>query len=307
MNSKVILIIVILLLGFTLGLDGCINVYPSSPQGISTPASNPQSTPTSADSQGISSQVTPTPAVVPTATPTMPTVPVVPPDVVSIWKSAPASESLTTYAVGKVVLKPNKYGAPSVSSSSSGDMNVSYYATSEGAAQTSSSFYLEDGQWIDVIVTSINIPIYFQNNKSGGISFNCMCQDTPIKPLGLTAIPTTYHHPYSEKTLYENEATGTYIGSVNKYKATLFSTAARMFAWGGAGEYACEFTNFNSQKTANIQYRVYKLGTTPAWGNTYANQILAPWLSQLRGLQASGTISKDEYDSVISQWLEQLK
>jgi hypothetical protein len=312
LNARVIVIIVILLLSFTLGLGSCINVYPSSPQEVTTPTTNPQTTPTPADNQGINPQVTPAPTVAATATPTMPDVPAIPSDVLAIWKSEPASESLTPYTAGDVLLKLNTHGNPVVSSSGSGNMGVSYYAISEGADQTTSKFYLEEGQWIDIIVSSVDVPIYFQNNKPGGVSFDTMGWD-PVsgyqlpKVLGLTAIPNAFHHPYSEKTLYENEATGTYVGSTSGHEATLFSTAARIFAPGGAGNYAFVFTNFNSQKGADIQYRVYKLGVTLSWGDTYANAILAPWLRELRSLQTSGTISKDEYDSAISQWLEQLK
>jgi len=244
----------------------------------------------------------------------------------AIWNSPPVSEVLSQISpgewpvtissvlpppisAGNVTLKPNLVkNKLTESSSGNGDLEVSFYGFSEGADQMSTKFYLEEGQWMYVVVSS-GVPINFQTTKPGGVSFNShgwvqVSGYEMGKELGLVDIPSVSHHPYSEKVIYENRTTS-YVGSF--YKTTLFSTAALIFAWGGAGDYAFEFTNFNSQKGANIQYRVYKLGATPAWGNTYANTMLAPWLNELKRLRASGIISEDEYNKAIGQWLEQFK
>jgi hypothetical protein len=101
--------------------------------------------------------------------------PEVPQEVLSLWKSEPASVASPADIQDKITLKPN---TASSSAQVSGDISLSVIPA--GTWQDSASFYLKEGQWVDVIVSSLDIPIYFNWEEPGAISItaNCWVEDS---------------------------------------------------------------------------------------------------------------------------------
>jgi hypothetical protein len=90
-------------------------------------------------------------------------------------------------------------------------------------------------------------------------------------------------------------------------KGTIFTTAARIFAWKGATDYWFVFYNFNRQKKADITCLVYKLGITLGWGESFWDTKMQPWLNDLYYMLVAGKISQEEYDQAEAKWLEQFR
>lgn len=293
-----ILTLTLIILPLT-GMLACVELPPAPVPAPTTPA--PEPTPIVVPPEPAPIVVPPEPApvapiVVPTPEPepsTIPPPPDIPQEVLSIWKSEPVSEAYPSAVSGKVSLKPNKAEWDS-------DEVFSVIATA-GSSKDSSSFSLEEGLWIDVIVSSIKTQVYFGIEKPGEAYFeiNHRFPDGGRGSWDCNGIPReSVFAPLFGKCLYENRVTDTDEGRV-------FTTAARLFTWEGAGNYCLHFTNYSSQEGCEITYRVYKGGITPDWGDVYRETNLQPWLKDLYYLLVSGKITQEEYDEAESQWLEQ--
>jgi len=284
--NKLAVILLSIILSILVGLGGCVTIVPPAE---TAPARDevPQSyTPTS-----------------------MPVPPEVPRKVISIWKSEPASLASTADIQDKITLIPNTAGGDTQVSE-----NLSLGVIPAGTWQDSTSFYLEEGQWVDVIVSSLDIPIYFNWEEPGAVSLDASCWTWyEGKKVGTTILSQMLQpvgqppsrdmgvfDPFQGKPLYENFATSTEEG-------TVFTTAGRVFASEGATEYWFTFTNWNNQKNADITCSVYMLDVTPGWGKSMLDTKLQPWLNELYYLLVSGEITEEEYDKAESGWLEQFK
>ena len=297
--NKVAIIIISLILAMAVGLGGCITINPPAPALTPTPTPMPTPVPTP----------TPTPTPVPTPIPTpTPTPPEVPREVVSIWKSEPASLASPADIQDKITLKPN-----TASGSTQASEDISLSVIPAGTWQDSASFYLEEGQWVDVIVSSLDIPVYFNWEEPGAVSLTAGCwaeyEGNKVRsgfPKMAQAVgeppsrDTGVFGPFEGKPLYENLVTST-------EKGTIFTTAARIFAWHGATDYWFVFYNWNCQKEADITCHVYKLSATPGWGHSFWDAKMQPWLNELYYMLVSGEITEEEYDEAESRWLEQFK
>jgi hypothetical protein len=295
MNWKRVVVILSVMLVLMLGLSSCTGIYPPPQQPATTPAPNPQTTPAA------------TPSVTRATNPVLPVPPEVPPEVLSIWKSAPASEALPAYTSGEVTIQPN---TASSKESRSGDL--SYEVIS---AQDSTKIYLKEGQWVDILVSSIDVPIYFlemtkvagmvgEAEKSEAAEFGVVRvvrETIPLESMELIQDPGGLA-PFYCRLLYQNRTT-------RADKSTIFMTAARIFTFGGAGVYYFEFFNFSQQKGCKITYRAYIVGITPGWGldSDYYKTKYLPWTSNVYSMVNSGAISQQECDKALSQWLEQFK
>lgn len=216
----------------------------------------------------------------PTATPTVP--PTAPADVLSVWKSPPSPQGFPPILLGEVTLA--EYGR-------------------EDSSSETEPFFLQNGQWIDVIVKSENTSVIFLERQPGFTSFGVSFE---YSDGGYSPDQEDLEHwggnPFLGRILYEQQRTETDTG-------TVYSTAVRLFA---EGEYKdgnwlgcqCAFTfeNFNPNKSVSISYEIYELAVTPLWGlffeETYGNTVLAPWLRQ------HGS-SESEWEQMYRLWLEQ--
>ena len=236
--------------------------------------------------------------------------PKAPQEVTSIWKSEPASVAFPPDIKDRFTLEPN-----TASGSTEVSEGLSISVIPRGTFQDSTSFDLEEGQWVDVIVFSLDIPVYFNWQEPRAISLKAECRPAywsdEKRKIGRSGFPITLQivgeppsremsvfGPLSGKPLYENLVTSTEEG-------TIFITAARIFAWEGAGEYWFVSYNWNRQKAADVTCCVYKLSTTPGWGESFCDAKLQPWLNELYRMKVSGEISEEEYDRAESQWLGQ--
>jgi len=274
-STRFIPIILSLILVMVVSLSGCITVNPPA-------ASSPSST------------SEPSPAV--TSTSSIPTPPDIPQEVMAIWKAPPVSEASTPDLSGKFVLQTSKGGGETVQEGPGVSIQVRHAVTQE-----TTKFYLQDGQWIDIIASS-NVPVYFSNEMPDYVGFCLDYQDAagaevPIYNSSTWAAEVT---PFYFRLLYENRSTST-------QGATIFTTAVRMFACGGPGDYHFSFSNVSTQKVAEITYRIYKLGITPGWGQPFIDGKLKPWFDELYRLFANGTISEAERERATNEWVKQFE
>lgn len=263
----------VLIISPLVGLVGCAEdvLFPPFPPSI-----QPEPEPTSAVPASESSI-------------SIPLAPDIPEGVLSIWKSEPVSETYSPDVSGKVSLKPNKAEWDS-------DEVFSIIATA-GSSKDSSSFYLEEGQWVDVVVSSSDLFIYYLSEEAGAISLGSgYWAEYEGKQVRSTYGDMGIFTPFYHKVLYENID-----------KGLLFTSSVRLFAWSGIGDYFLTFTNFSSEEACEITYRIYKGGITPGWGEYYKETELQPWLLKLGNMWLSGEITKEEYDEAESQWLEQFE
>lgn len=271
--NKVTIIVVSLILALVLGLGGCIPVNPPAAPATESPV--------------------PPPVRVTTGVPP----PEVPQEVLLLWKSEPASKGSTADVEDKITLQPNlATGTKEVSE------DISLGVIPKGSWQNSTSFYLKEGQWVDVIVSSLDVPVYYLTEEPGAASLKVArwAEYEGKKVRSMFGQDMGPFSPFYGKLLYQNRV-------ANTEKGTIFTTAARVFAWGGPGEYWFIFYNFSRQKEAQITCHVYKLGTTPGWGEEYKNTQLQPWLNELYYMLVSGTLTEEEYDRAESQWLKQFE
>jgi hypothetical protein len=283
MNRKTIGLMLSLVLLLVVSTTGCITTNPSS---IMQPTTEPP--------------VKENEVVSPPEGVSIPPLPEVTPEILSVWKAEPPSETYLPDMSGEIELQPNKAGEKNGEVNKEG-VTMKVIAT-EGSHQDSEVFYLGEGQWIDIVVSSIDVPVYYLIEKPDAMTFQTVywaeiegkrVRSTHSANMGIFA-------PFYGKLLYENRISRT-------DKGTMFTTASRVFAWGGAGDYCISFMNFSTQKSCQIIYRIYKDGTTPDWGHSYEDEKLQPWLDKLYQLHTSGKISQAQYDEAESQWLEQFK
>ncbi len=169
--------------------------------------------------------------------------------------------------------------------------------------------YTEDSGWVTICSRAIDVKHIVSSNegrkpeivlspienkvRTGFPQIAQKVGEPPSRDKGVSG-------PFQGKPLYENLVT-------NTEKGTIFTTAARILAWNGASEYWFTFYNWNRQKVADITCRVYKLGATPGWGNSFWDAKMQPWLNERYYMLVSGEISQEEYDRAESRWLEQFK
>ena len=229
----------------------------------------------------------------PAATPA----PEVPQEVLLIWKLEPPTGAYPPNVVGEVTLLPNLASGELVEG---GAISYGVVATA-GSSADSMFFHLSEGEWIDVIISSLDTEVYF-GAEVPGQAYSEICYDmsTPevIGSSSWNWKDISPAAPLYGKLLYENRITQT-----NQGKA--FTTAVRLFAWEGEGDYFLSFINFSSEKGCEIAYRIYQVGTTLGWGRPYREAKLQPWLNELYQLAISGKISHEEYYRTEAKWLEQ--
>jgi len=218
------------------------------------------------------------------ATSPPPAPPAVPADVISVWNSPPSPRGLPPIVSEDIVL--TRYGEP--------------YSSHEV-----DSFFLPNYEWIDVVVKSKNMLVFFSDKEPGTVSFSVdfVYDDSSFGPDAedVGYYPGGQASPFVGKLLYVNEETRTSDGVV-------YSTAVRLFAEGGrtgnawvGSDCYLSFYNYDPYKQAEVSYEVYELDTTPEWGmlleGDYYNAILIPWLE--------GAPSESEAGAMWNQWLEQ--
>ena len=233
-------------------------------------------------------------AIIIACSPSQPVVsppPPAPVEVLSVWKSPPSPQGFPPFISQDFVL--GKYG-------------------SEGNYLTTQEFFLQNGQWIDVILRAKNIPVRFYDEKPGEVCFRVgfLYSDSSfgldLEDVG--GYPGQDPNPFIGKILYAWQETRT--GS-----DTIYSIAIRLFAEGECrdgnwlGSHChLHFTNFNIHKTAEISYEVYKLATTPKWGilyGEYYKNVLLPWFTR-QGV-VDPTYSSPKVDQMWKEWLEQFR
>ncbi len=286
-----------LLMVLTLCFQGCI--VPGNPPSTASPSS---STPAFTEAQSTPYKWSPSP-------------PKIPQEVLSIWNLQPPSDDSLADLEGEISLKPN----PDIAEAevtNAGDMSYSVVHT---PWQDTPNFQLESNQWVDVIISSLNVPIYFPE-QGEGVSFQLQrIYEEPGKqgrqPIGGQTVAQTDANENEQfnsiafavstgKRLYENRVT-------NSQEGILFTSAYRLFVGAGSEEftdadYIIHFTNYNHQQGAEINYRLYRLGVTSSWGESYWTTQLQPWLNRLYEMYISGKISQEEYTEAENEWLRQL-
>jgi hypothetical protein len=211
------------------------------------------------------------------------TPPIAPAEVLSVWKSPPSPQSYPPILLGEVTLA--EYGM-------------------EHSTSNTELFFLQNGQWIDVIVKSEDELVMFLRREPGYASFGVAFQYSGggYSP-DLEDLESFGVNPFLGRMLYE-QRTETDTGIV-------YTTAVRLFAEGGyengnwlGCECALGFENFNPNESVSISYEIYELAVTPGWGAhldvTYRNTVLVPWIRQ----HAS---SESESEQMYKRWLEQFK
>ncbi|GAI79425.1 unnamed protein product, partial [marine sediment metagenome] len=155
MNKIAILSII---LAMAVGLGGCTTINPpASPTTESAPAETAPAT-------GVAP---------PTTATTIPAPPEVPQEVLLIWKSA-APSGVTPNLSGELILEPNK-AKPS-------GQTFEVISTA-GSNKDSEVFYLDKGQWADILVSCSDMPIYYLSEESGAAHLVvCHWATQPDKP-----------------------------------------------------------------------------------------------------------------------------
>jgi hypothetical protein len=218
--------------------------------------------------------------------PTSTSAPAAPEDVLSIWHSPSSPQGYPLAMAGEVHL--GKSGSP------------------DSALETD-SLSVQNRQWLDIVVKSRNIRLFFYLGEPGAVRFEVVqrhseySQDKPTLEslVNPRFNPTTGRILYGQPVLQETE-----MG-----EDTIYSVAIRLFAEGlrdstdVSSKYIIRFINSNVTEEADISYEVYKLNTTPDWGYTYYDDILAPWMMQ----QLGGAYSESKWEQLYEEWYEQFK
>jgi len=212
--------------------------------------------------------------------------PAAPEDVLSIWHSPPSPQGYPPAMSGEVHL--GKSGSP------------------DSELETD-SLLVQNRQWLDIVVKSRNIRLFFYLREPGAVRFEVVqsyseySQDKPT----LESLVNPRFNPTAGRILYGQPVPEeTEIG-----EDTIYSVAIRLFAEGLRNstsvdsKYTIRFINSNATEEADISYEVYKLNTTPDWGYTYYDDILGPWMMQ----QLGGAYSESEWERLYEEWYEQFE
>jgi len=212
--------------------------------------------------------------------------PAAPEDVLSIWHSPPSPQGYPPDMAGEVHL--GKSGSP------------------DSELETD-SLLVQNRQWLDIVVKSRNIKLVFYLGEPGAVRFEVVQRYSEYsydKPT-LESLVNPHLNPITGRILYGQPVPKeTEMG-----EDTIYSVAIRLFAEGLRNstnvdsKYTIRFINSNATEEADISYEVYKLNTTPNWGYTYYDDILAPWMMQ----QLGGAYSESEWEQLYEEWYEQFK
>jgi len=212
--------------------------------------------------------------------------PAAPEDVLSIWHSPPSPQSYPLAMSGEVHL--GKSGSP------------------DSELETD-SLLVQNRQWLDIVVESRNIRLFFYRGEPGAVTFEVVqsySEYSQEKPT-LESLVNPRFNPTIGRILYGQPVPEeTELG-----EDTIYSVAIRLFAEGLRNstsvdsKYTIRFINSNVTEEADISYEVYKLNTTPDWGYTYYDDILGPWMMQ----QLGGAYSESEWEQLYEEWYEQFK
>jgi len=212
--------------------------------------------------------------------------PEAPEDVLSIWHSPPSPQDYPLAMSGEVHL--GKSGSP------------------DSELETD-SLVVQNRQWLDIVVKSRNIRLFFYLREPGAVSFEVVqsySEYNQKKPT-LESLVNPRFNPTAGRILYGQPVPEeTEMG-----EDTIYSVAIRLFAEGlrnstsADSKYTIRFINSNVTEEADISYEVYKLNTTPDWGYTYYDDILAPWMMQ----QLGGAYSESKWERLYEEWYEQFE
>jgi len=224
--------------------------------------------------------------------------PAAPADVLSVWHSPPSPQGYPPDMAGEV--------------------HLGKYTSSNYEYAFGDSFFLQNYQWVDIVVKSKNIPVKFYDEEPETVHFGVMfryvwnCQNSSYSPdsedLGgdyvtQTASPLCgkilYGQPIQERTRSGDD--------------TIYSVAVRLFMDGGncngsltGSECMFGFVNYNIYEEADISYEICKLDVTPGWGveGEYWNNVLIPWMTERLG----GAYNEDDLSlELYEEWYEQFK
>ena len=212
--------------------------------------------------------------------------PAAPEDVLSIWHSPPSPQGYPPNMTGEVHL--GKSGG------------------SDSELETD-SLLVQNRQWLDIVVESRNIRLFFYLGEPGAVRFEVAqrhseySQDKPT----LESLVNPHFNPVTGRILYGQPVPEeTEMG-----EDTIYSVAIRLFAEGLRNstsvdsKYTIRFINSNVTEEADISYEVYKLNTTPDWGYTYYDDVLGPWMMQRLG----GEYLESEWGQLYEEWYEQFE
>ena len=186
-----------------------------------------------------------------------------PANVLSLWESTPSPQGYPPILVGEVTLA--EYGKGS-------------------SGWETDPFYLQGGQWIDVVVKSrdgvivldsypgsASLKVCFRHSENHGSYW------PDREDLGL------YNglNPFLGRVLYQ-QSTETDTGTIHAVAVRLFSEGEYEDGYWSGCDCTLLFENFNPYKSTSISYEVYELGATPGWGKfndeSYARTVLMPWI-----------------------------
>lgn len=204
------------------------------------------------------------------------TAPAAPEDVLSVWYSAPSPQGLP----------------PSMAES----LVVPIYGSSGDTGLVGSRFYIENYQWVDVIVKSEDVPIWFTNDIPSTACFYVNFEDYELSNSFMPDSEDLERDPFVGKMLYENVETHTTTGIT-------YNTAVRLCSPYSTGYLI--FRNYNVHDEVQISYEVYELDITPEWGigGDYRNNVLVPWMKQRLG----GAYKESELEELYEEWKSQFK
>jgi len=210
-----------------------------------------------------------------------------PANVLSEWESPPSPQGYPPILVGEVTLA--EYGE-------------------ESSSSETNPFYLQAGQWIDVIVKSKDSGIMpLEYDPAGMVTFRVQFQHSDTRGSYRPDREDLYLHeglnPFVGRILYQQSTeTGT---------GTEYAVAVRLFAegeyidgyWGGC-DCTLQFYNFKPNESASISYEVYRLGVTQGWGSwneeSYGWTVLNPWIQE-----HASSVSEEE--QMFRDWVEQFR
>jgi len=221
--------------------------------------------------------------------------PAAPEDVLSVWHSPPSPQGFPPYMADEV--------------------HLGRYTSSNYEFVSGYSFFLQNYQWIDIIVKSKNIRVKFSDEEPSTVHFGVMfryswnCQNSSYSPdsedLGGESFGQEFS-PFSGKILYGQPIQE----ETRSGNDTIYSVAIRLFSEGGncngnllGSECEVGFVNYNIYKEADISFEVYKLGRTPNWKYSYYENVVVPWMTQRLG----GVYNESETEQLYEEWLEQFK
>jgi len=161
--------------------------------------------------------------------------------------------------------------------------------------------FYQGGEWLDIIVKSMGIPVYWSDQNPNAIEIEFKFNDSYWGPPTLFSlakegpkeVEVAGGTPLFGKYLYMPN--GRVVTETNS--GTIYTIGYRLYI-GNPTSCSLAFTNFDPFKVADITYEVYKVAFTPEWSAADGVPAVYKWIE---------SIPEDRKIDAVSKWMEQFK